>query len=163
MHEKFQWCIGFAERIWCLPLCARRRITFRLRNTSLKKPNAIALGFFVAPPAGLEPATSWLTVMRSTDWAKEEYEFLLTDVGIDLSSRSVARQVLWALQSLTSVFGMGTGGPSAFETPTGVNKNLCQHWSIFPVRRQTSIVDTAELNFCVRNGNRWTLCVWNTD
>ena len=29
--------------------------------------------FFLAPPAGLEPATSWLTVMRSTDWAKEEY------------------------------------------------------------------------------------------
>ena len=27
----------------------------------------------MAPPAGLEPATSWLTVMRSTDWAKEEY------------------------------------------------------------------------------------------
>ena len=27
----------------------------------------------LAPPAGLEPATSWLTVMRSTDWAKEEY------------------------------------------------------------------------------------------
>ena len=30
--------------------------------------------FFLAPPAGLEPATSWLTVMRSTDWAKEEYD-----------------------------------------------------------------------------------------
>ena len=39
-------------------------------------------------------------------------------VSIDLSSRSVARQVFSALQSLTSVFGMGTGGPSAFETLT---------------------------------------------
>ena len=29
--------------------------------------------FFLAPPAGLEPATSWLTVMRSANWAKEEY------------------------------------------------------------------------------------------
>ena len=27
----------------------------------------------LALPAGLEPATSWLTVMRSTDWAIEEY------------------------------------------------------------------------------------------
>ena len=27
----------------------------------------------LAPRAGLEPATSWLTVMRSTDWANEEY------------------------------------------------------------------------------------------
>ena len=34
------------------------------------------------------------------------------DVGTDLSSRSVSRQVFSALVSLTSVFGMGTGGPS---------------------------------------------------
>ena len=33
-------------------------------------------------------------------------------VGTDLSSQSVARQVFSALMSLTSVFGMGTGGPS---------------------------------------------------
>ena len=31
---------------------------------------------------------------------------------------SVARQVSSALVSLTSVFGMGTGGPSPLETPT---------------------------------------------
>ena len=40
------------------------------------------------------------------------------DVGIELSSRTVARKVFSPLQSLTSVFGMGTGGPSAFITPT---------------------------------------------
>ena len=39
-------------------------------------------------------------------------------VGVDLSSRTVARKVLSTLVSLTSVFGMGTGGPSPFETPT---------------------------------------------
>ena len=39
-------------------------------------------------------------------------------VGIDLSSQSVARQVFSAPLSLTSVFGMGTGGPSALLTPT---------------------------------------------
>ena len=39
-------------------------------------------------------------------------------VGFDLSSRTVASQVLLALQSLTSVFGMGTGGPSALKKPT---------------------------------------------
>ena len=36
-------------------------------------------------------------------------------VGYDLSSRLVSKQVLSALQSLTSVFGMGTGGPFALE------------------------------------------------
>ena len=36
---------------------------------------------------------------------------------------------------------------------------LCWHWPIFPSRRQPSIFGTAELNFRVRNGNGWTLCV----
>ena len=40
------------------------------------------------------------------------------DVGIELFSRTVSRKVFSPLQSLTSVFGMGTGGPSAFVTPT---------------------------------------------
>ena len=40
------------------------------------------------------------------------------DVGTDLSSRSVSRQVFSALVSLTSVFGMGTGGPSPLKAPT---------------------------------------------
>ena len=39
-------------------------------------------------------------------------------VGNDLSSRLVAKQVFSAQQSLTSVFGMGTGGPSALITLT---------------------------------------------
>ena len=39
----------------------------------------------------------------------------------------------------------------------------CQHWAIFPCGLPQSIFTTAELNFCVRNGNRWTLCVCNTD
>ena len=39
-----------------------------------QKTKPIGLVFCLAPPAGLEPATSWLTVMRSTDWAKEEYK-----------------------------------------------------------------------------------------
>ena len=43
---------------------------------------------------------------------------LTSDVGEYLSSRAVASQVLSARQSLTSVFGMGTGGPSALITPT---------------------------------------------
>ena len=41
-------------------------------------------------------------------------------VGIFLSSRAVASQVFSALMSLTSVFGMGTGGPSSLLIPTFV-------------------------------------------
>ena len=43
---------------------------------------------------------------------------LLSCVGIELFSRTVSRKVSSPLQSLTSVFGMGTGGPSAFVTLT---------------------------------------------
>ena len=39
-------------------------------------------------------------------------------VGISLSSQAVTSQVFSAPLSLTSVFGMGTGGPSASSTPT---------------------------------------------
>ena len=39
-------------------------------------------------------------------------------VGIELFSQAASSQVFSPLQSLTSVFGMGTGGPSAFVTPT---------------------------------------------
>ena len=67
----------------------------------------------MAPPVGLEPTTHGLTVRRSTDWAKGEYL-----CWHYLSSRQVTLQVLWARVSLTSVFGMGTGGPSPQSTPT---------------------------------------------
>ena len=40
---------------------------------------------------------------------------------------------------------------------------VCRLRLIFPARLQASIVSTAKLNFCVRNGNRWTLCVKITD
>ena len=79
----------------------------------------------MAPPTGLEPVTSWLTVMRSTDWAMEEYMAIhpfgcIAYVGISLFFRAVTSQVFSAPLSLTSVFGMGTGGPSASSTPTYV-------------------------------------------
>ena len=34
---------------------------------------------------------------------------------------------------------------------------------IFPGRHQPSIVGANELNFCVRDGNRWTLIAINTN
>ena len=52
----------------------------------------------------------------------------VTDVSIELFSRTVSRKVSSPLQSLTSVFGMGTGGPSAFVTltffPSVTNRSL---------------------------------------
>ena len=42
---------------------------------------------------------------------------LATSIGISLFSHLVAKALSSAPQSLTSVFGMGTGGPSASSTP----------------------------------------------
>ncbi len=50
--------------------------------------------------------------------------FPLKSVGYELFSRAVASQVSSPLQSLTSVFGMGTGGPSALKTLTIGHKLL---------------------------------------
>ena len=52
-------------------------------------------------------------VIRYSDFS----EYLITLSGDDLLSRAVAHQVSSALQSLTSVFGMGTGGTSASLSP----------------------------------------------
>ena len=90
-------------------------------------------------PVRLEPTTLRLTAACSTDWAKEEYihiyiyslarKFMqmsnkvcerpcLRDAGADLFSQAVSSQVSSTQVSLTSVFGMGTGGTSPPYAPT---------------------------------------------
>ena len=48
-------------------------------------------------------------------------------------------------------------------TPGGSPHRGCRRRPIFPCRLRQSIVSTAQLNFRVRNGNGWTLCVCDTD
>ena len=61
-----------------------------------------------APQVGLEPTTTRLTAGCSAIELLRNKE----GTGSDLSSRAVSSQVLSALESLTTVFGMGTGGTS---------------------------------------------------
>ena len=64
---------------------------------------------------------------RNIRKTRETYSVSLDDVGYELSSRAVASQVFSPLQRLTSVFGMGTGGPTALKTLTnflGFNPEL---------------------------------------
>ena len=83
-HHKVMYVInpkGDTCYAWChtvplarIPYTAlRAAITYQSFGLDRKK-TVRKRSFFLAPPAGLEPATSWLTVMRSTDWAKEEYD-----------------------------------------------------------------------------------------
>ncbi len=55
---------------------------------------------------------------RTKKEREESFRFPLFCVGVYLSFRAVTSQVLSARVSLTSVFGMGTGGPSPLATPT---------------------------------------------
>ena len=61
--------ISFVMSLWLLIML----LLIRDQQGSQRKKQVLRPAFSLAPPAGLEPATSWLTVMRSTDWAKEEY------------------------------------------------------------------------------------------
>lgn len=90
----------------------------------------------MAPPAGLEPATYRLTAGRSTielrriirltatfsihqSAADIKMKFLGNPPGSVLLSRGLPPQVPSALEGLTSVFGMGTGGSPPLSPPDG--------------------------------------------
>ena len=72
--------------------------------------------------------TPILIAERIIKWCSFIFTFLEIEEGVfsilclyvstELFSRTVARKVFSPLQSLTSVFGMGTGGPSALMTLT---------------------------------------------
>ena len=57
-----------------------------------------------------QDAVAFSTAKKNTN---DHISGRLQDAGVDLSSRAVSRQVLSTRMSLTSVFGMGTGGTSS--------------------------------------------------
>ena len=144
MQNEFYWWRWWDSNPWP-PACragalpAERHPHKGCRVSPISKPLACLVG-----PSGLEPPTSCLSGTRSNllsyepmwlVWlftlglqCREQISLLSHCVGIELSSRTVSHKVSSPLQSLTSVFGMGTGGPSAFITPTiYLFKNL---WSL---------------------------------
>ena len=80
------------------------------------------------------------------------------DDGIRTHDPLLAGQVLSQLSYTPKFIGLFYFDSRKLSLPRS-----CWHWAIFPGRFQPSIFATAELNFCVRNGNRWTLCVCSTD
>ena len=101
-------------------------------------------------PSGLEPPTSCLSGTRSNllsyepmwlVWILFTLRFFqdsgtvlsvpFSCVSIELFSRAASRKVSSPLQSLTSVFGMGTGGPSAFVTLTFQEYSILENWTTF--------------------------------
>ena len=81
----------------------------------------------MAPQVGLEPTTLRLTAECSAIELLRNMES-----GGDLLSRTVTSQVPSALKSLTSVFGMGTGGTSS-SLPPEIVSYLGNRFSFFPL------------------------------
>ena len=76
---------------------------------------------FLVHHRGLEPRTHWLRVSCSTNWANGAYK---REAGIYLFSQAVSSQLSSAQVSLTSVFGMGTGGTSPSSSPTNMTGSV---------------------------------------
>ena len=91
-----------------------------------------------ALPAELHPH-KWLVVSPLSNLQEWISPLPLVSVSIELSSRAVSRKVFSPLQSLTSVFGMGTGGPSAFITLTFQEYLILENWTTFVSRTDFSI------------------------
>ena len=81
----------------------------------------------MAPQVGLEPTTLRLTAECSAIELLRNMES-----GGDLLSRTVTSQVPSALKSLTSVFGMGTGGTSS-SLPPEIVSYLGNRFSFCPL------------------------------
>ena len=83
-----------------------------------EKKNLQCNKFFLYNPPYHKHIEARMLMVRKT--AKQFYikKYSLSNVGIFLFSHPVARALSSALQGLTSVFGMGTGGPPASSTPT---------------------------------------------
>ena len=73
-----------------------------------ERPDLVFLFHFTCSCSFLYSVFNELSLAKA-----EEVSPRLLRVRLDLSSRAVSRQVLSALRSLTSVFGMGTGVPCA--------------------------------------------------
>ena len=92
-------------------LHTKNRLAFASRLSVLALPIFLCRQSIVPPMAGSD-VLSMICKKSACRW---QADFLCWRY---LSSRAVTRKVLSAKVSLTSVFGMGTGGPSPQSTPT---------------------------------------------
>ena len=74
MYSKEKQIPVLKANLGILIICWQSFQTQLSPDKTQKNPNPVKSSDlnYVAPQAGLEPATSWLTVTRSTDWAIEE-------------------------------------------------------------------------------------------
>ena len=144
----------------------------------------ICCTFVLVGPSGLEPPTSCLSGTRSNllsydpvwlVWRFVHTRFFSESgkdfdvlpffcVSIELFSRTASRKVSSPLQSLTSVFGMGTGGPSAFVTLTILQDFLFpEYWTTFTHLRYRKSFVILSLLFETTQSRRLADCTFSIE
>ena len=78
-------------------------------------------GVVTTPPTLSFPFGNSEYICKKRGWGPLLFAFDLSCAGTALFSQAVTRQVSSALMSLTSVFGMGTGGTSSPLAPANFN------------------------------------------
>ena len=115
------------------------------------KKRLVKTSLFLAPPVGLEPTTTRLTAVGSTDWAKEEYYSPACVQALRRSAFLVFRRAFGGFVVSYGRFALLL--PFAFARL----RYEIRQWPNLPGRVQPSTFGAVELNFCVRDGNRWIL------
>ena len=120
---------------------------------------------------GLEPWARWLRVSCSTNWARSAYhgdpwENRTPVCGVRGRRLDRLTNGPWWLERSIIISAGAAFVKTFFKTSAAPlrdnNQRESRRLPIFPGRLQPSIFGTTELNFCVRNGNRWDLCVIGT-
>ena len=108
----------------------------RLSQNLHKKKTSNDVLSLLAPPVGFEPTTLRLTAECSTAELRRNI-----GCGDYIFSRPVSRQVFSALQSLTSVFEMRTGGSSVLLPPQWLyNLSFDRIYSFFSLHINNCII-----------------------
>ena len=141
--------------------------TFVSLSLYRKWPKKLHKRFLLVGPSGLEPPTSCLSGTRSNLLSYEPIRFAVRHLSDlwwrwwDSNPWPPACKAGALPTELHPHERKGSFFPKSAEPKLGFPR--CWLRPIFPHRRQWSIVGTAELNFRVRNGNGWTLCVKETN
>ena len=119
---------------------------------------------------GLEPWARWLRVSCSTNWARSAHKCGPNRARYEKERRQKPRAAAPYTKMQKEWWPVGESNsrlrrerPSSWPLDQRAEKKeKSRHLPIFPGRLQPSIFGTTELNYCVRNGNRWDLCVIGT-
>ena len=151
------WGLGDRPRVYFMGIVARncKQIKSKCQSGGKTKEKRFARpGHFVQPCRGRRPRRPAEKATVKQKYGRIRCDFAQIDV-ILMHTAGPSRTPAPTLRCALTI----KKTPEAFAS----GAFLCWRRPIFPVRCQTSIFGTGELNFRVRNGNGWTLTAKGTN